>query len=123
MSILGNLIWILFGGFFIAVQYAIAGLVYCVTVIGIPWGLQCFKMAALALLPFGSEVDRKPQSAGCLNTVMNIIWIFIGGIWICLSHILWGLILSITVIGIPFGLQHFKMAKLCLTPFGRSVRY
>ena len=121
MSIIGNIIWLLFGGLMIALEYLVAGLVFCITIIGIPWGIKCFQLAVLALWPFRRKVVSRKQSGGCLNILMNIIWIFIGGIWICLSHLLWGVILCITVIGIPFGRQHFKMAEFALTPFGKEI--
>src|SRR3546814_4382041 len=82
MNILGNLIWLIFGGIIIFLEYIIAGVVMMLTIIGIPWGLQCFKLGVLALWPFGSEVRETQQAAGCLNTILNIIWILVGGIWI-----------------------------------------
>jgi len=121
MSIIGNIIWFLFGGLMIALEYLVAGLIFCVTIIGIPWGIKCFHLAILALWPFDRKIVSSKQSGGCLNILMNIIWIFIGGIWICLSHLLWGVILCITIIGIPFGRQHFKMAEFALTPFGKEI--
>ncbi|MDR2039584.1 MAG: YccF domain-containing protein [Bacteroidales bacterium] len=121
MSCLGNIIWLVFGGIFIAFEYIIAGLIYCLTIIGIPWGIKCFHLAVLAFWPFGREIVSCPQQSGCLNTLMNVIWIFIGGIWICLSHLIFGLILCITIIGIPFGLQHFKLAAFSLSPFGKNI--
>ena len=121
MSVIGNIIWLLFGGILIALEYAVSGLIFCITIIGIPWGIKCFQLAALALWPFGRSVVSRPQASGCLNTLMNVIWIFIGGIWICLSHLFFGIILCITIIGIPFGKQHFKLAGLALTPFGKEV--
>ena len=87
MSVIGNIIWLLFGGILIALEYAVSGLIFCITIIGIPWGIKCFQLAALALWPFGRSVVSRPQASGCLNTLMNVIWIFIGGIWICLSHL------------------------------------
>lgn len=92
-----------------------------VTIIGIPFGIQTFKLAFLCLLPFGKEVRSTPQSGGCLNIIMNLIWIFVGGLGICLTHLLFGIVLCITIIGIPFGRQHFKLAALALTPFGKQV--
>ncbi len=121
MSVIGNIIWLLFGGIFIALEYVAAGLVFCITIIGIPWGIKCFQLAVLALWPFGRKVVPHPQAGGCLNTLMNVIWIFIGGIWICLSHLFWGIIFCITIIGIPFGKQHFKLAGLALAPFGKDI--
>lgn len=121
MSLFMNLLWLLFGGIFIAVEYLISSLLMMITIIGIPFGIQTLKMAALALMPFGKEVRSRPDSGGCLSLVMNVLWIFLGGIWICLSHLAWGVLLCITIIGIPFGRQHFKLAGLALTPFGKEI--
>lgn len=122
MKTLGNIIWVIFGGLMIAIEYFIAGFMMMVTIIGIPFGLQAFKLGVLALWPFGHSVERKENTSGCLNFLMNIIWFFVGGIWIALSHLFWGIIFCITIIGIPFGKQHFKLIHLALTPFGREVR-
>lgn len=121
MKILGNLIWLLFGGFAIFLEYMLAGLVLCITIIGIPFGIQSFKLGVLALWPFGQEIEYMDYAPGCLSTVMNILWFFIGGVWIMLTHLFFGLLLTITIIGIPWGRQHFKMASLALTPFGRKL--
>ena len=121
MKILGNLIWLLFGGLMIAVECFISGFLLCITIIGIPFGFQAFKLGVLSLWPFGRKVMNMPQEPGCLSVVMNIIWIFIGGIWIALSHLLWGVLFCITIVGIPFGLQHFKLMKLAFTPFGKDI--
>ena len=121
MRLLGNIIWLIFGGLMIAVQYMVAGLIMMVTIIGIPFGLQAFKLALVALIPFNARVVPSRSQGGCLNTFFNIIWIFLAGIWIALTHVFWGLILFITIIGIPFGRQHFKLASLALTPFGYRV--
>jgi uncharacterized membrane protein YccF (DUF307 family) len=121
MKILGNIIWLLFGGILISIEYIVASIPLIITIIGIPFGLQTLKLAGLALWPFGREVRYKPSANGCLSTIMNIIWILIGGIWISLSHVVFGLLLLITIIGIPFALQHFKLAGLALTPFGREI--
>jgi len=121
MKFLGNIIWLLFGGLLIAIEYFVASLLLMITIIGIPFGVQTLKLAILALWPFGSRVTDGGNSGGCLSVIMNVIWILIGGIWICLSHLIFGLFLCITVIGIPFGLQHFKMAALALTPFGKKI--
>lgn len=121
MNLLGNIIWLLFGGIFIALEYLIASVLLCLTIIGIPFGLQTFKLAAVALWPFGKTYRISEHGTGCLSTIMNIIWILIGGIWIALSHLVFGLIFYITIIGIPFGNQHMKLAGLALTPFGRKI--
>jgi len=121
MSCVGNILWILFGGLIIAIEYMIAGILLCITIIGIPFGYQSFKLAILALWPFGQVVVTKPAAGGCLNLFFNILWLFIGGIWIALTHLFFGIILCLTLIGIPFGMQHFKMANLALTPFGKEI--
>lgn len=121
MKFLGNLIWLIFGGIITAVEYFIASIGMMITIIGIPFGIQTLKLGVLALWPFGKKVKDSGNDGGCLNLVMNIIWIFIGGIWICVTHLLFGLLLCITIIGIPFGRQHFKMASLALTPFGKVI--
>ncbi len=121
MSVIGNLIWFIFGGLFIFLEYIICGVLLCCTIIGIPFGLQVMKIGVFALWPFGRRVANNPSSTGCLSTIFNIIWIFIGGLWIALSHILWGLLFAITIIGIPFAKQHFKLAELAFMPFGKTI--
>ncbi|QZE14484.1 YccF domain-containing protein [Halosquirtibacter laminarini] len=120
MKIIGNLIWLIFGGFITAIEYLLAGIFYCITIIGIPWGLQCFKYAAVVLWPFGTELSYKPND-GCLNLLLNIVWILLGGWSICLTHIFFGILLSITIIGIPWGRQHFKLARLAILPFSYDI--
>ena len=122
MKILGNIIWLIFGGIIVALQYFISSIGLFITIIGIPFGLQTIKLGLLALWPFGSEIIHKESPHGCFSTLMNIIWFFIGGVWIFLSHIFWGILFCITIVGIPFGLQHFKLASLALTPFGHDVK-
>lgn len=121
MTILGNLIWIICGGFLISLWYAVMGLVFCLTIIGIPFGVQLIKMAGFSLSPFGKNVTCDTRDMGCLSILMNIIWIVFGGIEICLAHISLGAILCLTIVGIPLGLQHFKMALLALAPFGQKI--
>lgn len=123
MSLLGNILWILLGGgIFLFLEYLFGGVLLCVTIIGIPFGVQCMKLALLALLPFGREVVEGESHAGCLSVVMNVLWILLGGIWITLTHLLFGLLCAITIIGIPFAKQHVKLAALALAPFGKSVK-
>lgn len=121
MRIIGNILWLLFGGLAIAAEYFIASIMLIVTIVGIPFGIQTLKLAVLALWPFGRETRVVERGSGCLSTLMNLIWIIIGGVWISLSHLFFGVLLSITIIGIPFGRQHFKLAGLALTPFGREI--
>lgn len=122
MKILGNIIWLVFGGFLVALEYLVSSIALFITIIGIPFGLQTLKIGILALWPFGSEVVSTDSAHGCLSTLMNIIWFFVGGIWIFLTHVILGVIFCITIIGIPFGMQHFKLAGLALTPFGHDIK-
>jgi uncharacterized membrane protein YccF (DUF307 family) len=121
MNTLGNIIWLVFGGFFAALGYLAGGLVLCLTIIGIPFGLQCFKLGMFALWPFGQQVVNSTQTTGCISLLLNVIWIFCGGIWIALTHIFFGILLFLTIIGIPFARQHFKMVEISLMPFGKRV--
>lgn len=121
MNLLLNLIWLIFGGFVIAIEYVLASLILMITIIGIPFGFQTLKLAELALWPFGSRAVHIKEPDGCLTTILNLIWILFGGIWIALSHLILGVLFYITIIGIPFGNQHFKLASLALTPFGKTV--
>ena len=121
MNFIGNILWVVFGGFLISLYYALMGLLFCLTIIGIPFGMQLFKMAGLALWPFGHDVTPGPSDTGCLSILMNVIWIIFGGIEIALAHVTLGITFCITIIGIPFGIQHFKMALLALIPFGKNI--
>ncbi|MDH6306094.1 uncharacterized membrane protein YccF (DUF307 family) [Parabacteroides sp. PF5-5] len=121
MKLLGNIIWLVFGGILTCIEYLVASILMMITIIGIPFGLQTLKLARLALWPFGSTVTDGGNSGGCLSVIMNVIWLIFGGICICLTHLGFGLLLCITIIGIPFGMQHFKMAALALTPFGKNI--
>lgn len=121
MRILGNLVWLIFGGIIIAVEYFIGSLILIITIVGIPFGIQTLKMASLALWPFGRTTRVDVRASGCLYILMNIIWLLTGGLWIALTHAIFGLILCITIIGIPFGLQHFKLTAIALSPFGRDI--
>lgn len=122
MNILLNIIWFIFGGIMIALEYVCSSLLMMLTIVGIPFGIQTFKLAALSLFPFGKRVVESPASmGGCLNSLMNIIWWIVGGIPIALTHLGWGLLFSITIVGLPFGIQHFKLMRLALFPFGKQV--
>lgn len=120
MKTIGNIIWLIFGGIETAIEYLLSSVALMVTIIGIPFGLQTLKLGLFCLWPFGSKVEKRPES-GCLNTAMNILWFFVGGLWIWITHVFFGILLYITIIGIPFARQHFKMAGLALTPFGRTI--
>ncbi len=121
MKILGNIIWFVFGGVFVAIEYFISSILMMITIIGIPFGIQTMKLGILALWPFGSEVKDTPQTNSFLNLLMNIIWILIGGFWISITHLVFALIFAITIIGIPFAQQHIKLAILALVPFGKTI--
>lgn len=121
MNILMNILWIIFGGLFVCLEYVISSFLLMITIIGIPFGLQTLKLAMLALFPFGVKVESTSSDGGCLSVFMNLLWILLGGVWIALTHLLFGTLLCITVIGIPFGMQHFKLAGLALTPFGKTI--
>ena len=121
MRILGNIIWWIFGGLEAAIGYFTGSLALAITIIGIPAAVQTFKLGLLCLWPFGAEVRNGESLSGCITIPLNIIWIIFGGLWACLTHIFFGLLLAITIIGIPFAKQHFKMAGLSLAPFGKDV--
>lgn len=118
MNTLGNIIWLIFGGLISAIGWFLAGLIWCISIIGIPVGLQCFKLAGLSLSPFGKDVI---YGSGGVSLIVNIIWLIISGLPLAMTHVASGLILCLTIIGIPFGLQHFKLAKLALMPFGTQI--
>jgi len=119
MGCLGNFLWFIREGFGSGLTWAVAGCLWCITIIGIPIGKQCFKLAGLSFFPFGKEVD---YGGGVGSLIVNIIWIIVTGLPLALEHAVFGAIMCITIVGIPFGLQHFKLAKLALMPFGARVR-
>jgi uncharacterized membrane protein YccF (DUF307 family) len=122
MNLLLNILWIIFGGGIILFfEYLISGLLLCITIIGIPFGLQCFKLAIFAIAPFGAKAVETESSSGCLAVLLNIIWILLGGLWIAVTHLVLALVFAITIIGIPFAVQHVKMAGLAITPFGKRI--
>lgn len=122
MNLLGNILWIIFGGgIFLFLEYLLSGLVLCLTIVGIPFGIQSVKLSLLALVPFGKQIRRSQKATGGLATIMNIIWILIGGIWIALTHLIFAVLCTITIIGIPFAKQHMKLSTLSLVPFGADI--
>jgi uncharacterized membrane protein YccF (DUF307 family) len=121
LSLFGNILWLVFGGFWLALGYGLAGLVLCLTIIGIPFGVQAFKLAELTLRPFGRGVVDAPDGGGCLSIVFNVLWLLLFGWELFLGHLASGVILCLTIIGIPFGIQAFKLSVLALWPFGRMV--
>lgn len=118
MIILGNIIWMLFGGIFTALYWLLAGCLLCITIIGIPLGRQAFKMASLTLAPFGKSIE---YGGGAPSLIANIVWLIAAGLPMAVSYLIAGVFNCITIIGIPFGLQAFKIAKLSLLPFGARV--
>lgn len=121
MRTIGNILWVVIAGIWLAIGYVVAGLILCITIVGIPFGIQAFKLAQLSLWPFGRTVVLRPESGGVLELVFNVVWLVLFGWEIFLLHLVTGAILCITVIGIPFGIQAFKLSVLALWPFGRTV--
>jgi uncharacterized membrane protein YccF (DUF307 family) len=118
MGCLGNFIWLIFGGLVLGISWALIGALWCLTIVGIPIGLQCFKFAELAFMPFGKEVN---YDGGAGSLMLNILWLIFGGLALAVEAIGIGLAFCVTIIGIPFGLQCFKIAKLAFMPFGSTV--
>ncbi len=120
MKTIGNIIWFVLSGLWLGISYLLAGLIACVTIIGIPFGIQAFKMAGYVMWPFGRTLHESPGHRFSKG-VMNVIWIVVDGLWLAIEHVLLGAILCVTIIGIPFGIKNFSMAKLALFPFDYSV--
>lgn len=118
MKTIGNIIWLIFGGLESALYYFFLGLIYCITIIGIPFGKQIWKMGSLVLWPFGKEID----SDFSRHPIMNVIWIIFGGLFSAIGFFILGILYCITIIGIPFGKQYFKLAKLAFMPFGATIK-
>jgi uncharacterized membrane protein YccF (DUF307 family) len=119
-SVVLNIIWVVLSGFWMMLGYAVAGLLWCITIIGIPFGVQSFKLAGFALWPFGRMVVKRPGSGG-LNVVLNLLWVIFSGLWLAIGHVVTGAVLCLTIIGIPLGIANFKLVPLALWPFGRQV--
>src|SRR5687767_4937487 len=123
MRLLLNILWIVLGGGFVLwLEYVLVGLVLCLTIVGIPFGVQCFKIAGLALLPFGKDIDARPAADSALRVILNVLWFLCAGLWIFLTHLALAAALAVTNIGIPFAVQHIKLALLAVWPFGREQR-
>ncbi len=123
MNFIGNLLWIILGGGIVLFfEYLIGGILLCLTIIGIPFGLQCIKLAFAALFPFGKELITTEASNGCLSLLINLLWILLGGIWIAVTHLLFAVVCDITIIGIPFAKQHLKLVTLSFAPFGKQIQ-
>jgi len=122
MNFLGNLIWLIFGGFISGMGYILGGLLTFLTIIGIPFGTQAIKLGAATMTPFGREIVITKEADNPLNMLFNILWAIFFGWEIAVSHLLHGLVLAITIIGLPFAKQHFKLIPLALFPFGKELR-
>ncbi len=118
MRLIGNILWLVLGGLAIAFGWAVVGVILCITIIGIPVGKQAFKMAKLTLTPFGTQVV---YGGGAGSAILNFIWVIFVGLWFAIGYVVAGVANCITIIGIPFGIQSFKMAKLALFPFGTQI--
>ena len=121
MQTLGNILWLIFVGIWLAIGFVIAGIVMFILIITIPFGIQAFKLAGFALWPFGRHVDYTERVASPLHIIGNILWIIFGGLWLAVHCLIGGVILCITIIGIPFGIQAFKLIPIALMPFGAEV--
>ena len=121
MSLLGNIIWVIFGGFFATIGYFIGGITMCLSIIGIPMGIQSFKIGVAIFAPFGKVSQPNPHFDNLLRLILSVIWLVLFGWVIALVHIIFGVILMITIIGIPFGLQHFKLIPISLMPMNYDL--
>ena len=115
-----NLLWFVLSGLWLAIGYALAGLVLCILIITIPFGVACFRLAAFVLWPFGRAVVRKPD-AGAPSTIANVLWFILAGLWMAIAHVVLGILLCVTIIGIPLGLGNFKLAAVALAPLGKEI--
>ncbi len=121
MRVLGNILWLIFGGVVLALAYALAGLISFVLVITIPLGIQSFKLASFALWPFGRVLIRRPGAGAVSSGIGNIIWFIVAGWWLALTHVVAAALNAITIIGIPFAIAHLKLARVAAWPFGYSI--
>ena len=122
MNLLLNIIWLILGGFIVVIAYLLGGILLCVTIIGIPFGIQCFKLSGLALMPFGREIREKEPPSGALAVIMNVIWIILPGLELAVFHLIMALLFALTIIGLPLAAQHLKMTRLAILPFGFEVK-
>jgi uncharacterized membrane protein YccF (DUF307 family) len=121
LHLLLNLLWFVLGGFLVFFGYLLGALLLCLTIIGIPFGIQCFKLAGLALAPFGRAIHEREPPGGALVVIMNIIWIILPGLELAIIHLVLAALFAITIIGLPFAAQHLKMTRLAILPFGSRV--
>ena len=121
MSLVLNILWFVLGGFLVAFAYIFGGLLLCITIIGIPFGIQCFKLSLLGIAPFGREVREAEPPGGAVSVIMNVIWILFAGLELAVMHLFLAAFFTITIIGLPFAAQHLKMTRLAILPFGFRV--
>ncbi len=117
----GNILWFVLAGFWLGTAYLATGLAWCITIIGIPFGVQCFKLSRYSYWPFGKAVITEPGGHGPLGFIGNILWVALSGLWLAFAHVVTGCVLCITIVGIPLGLANFKLARLALWPFGSHI--
>ncbi|MGB5332645.1 MAG: YccF domain-containing protein [Woeseiaceae bacterium] len=122
MSLLGNVVFFVFGGFVIFIGYVFGGILLCLTIIGIPFGLMCFRLAGSVIAPFGREVRETEPPGGVLTLIMNIIWIILPGLELAIMHLVLALFFALTIIGFPIAVQHMKLVPMALLPFGHVMR-
>lgn len=122
MSLIGNLVWLIFGGFLAGLGYLVGGALLCLTIVGIPFGTQAIKLGLATMTPFGKEVVEYERANSLPRLVFNVIWMLLFGWEIALAHLSGALVLAITVVGIPFAAQHIKLVPVALLPFGRDLR-
>lgn len=122
MSLLGNVVFFVFGGFVIFLGYVFGGILLCLTIIGIPFGLMCFRLAGSVIAPFGREVRETEPPGGVLTLIMNIIWIILPGLELAIMHLVLALLFAVTIIGFPIAVQHMKLVPMALLPFGHVMR-
>jgi uncharacterized membrane protein YccF (DUF307 family) len=120
MNTLLNVIWLVLAGLWLAIGYVVAGIICCILIITIPFGIASFRIAGYALWPFGRTVVRDPKS-GALATIGNVIWVIVAGIWLAIGHLTTGIALCITIIGIPLGIANFKLIPVSLLPLGARI--
>jgi uncharacterized membrane protein YccF (DUF307 family) len=121
MATLGNILWFILGGFLAVLGYALGGVVMCLTIVGIPFGIQAFKLAGAVAAPFGRRVEEREGATGCTSVVLNVVWILLPGLELAITHLVLAVVLGITLVGIPFAKQHVKLIPLALMPFGRTI--
>ncbi len=122
MSLLGNILWFIFGGLWSFLGYCLGGLVLCATIVGIPFGLQAFKIGVATLTPFGKNLVTHKDTDSALRVVFNVVWLLLFGWEIAIAHLALALTCAVSIIGIPFAVQHIKLVPLSLMPFGRDLR-